>query len=112
MTWEDISERAIARTNDSIPVEWRIPKDKLPPADHLDVTGFPYQSGLFTEREIIITNSPATDIVVKIANGTWKAEEVTTAFCKRAAIAHQLVYHLFNRDSRLYLTNPEIRRIA
>lgn len=91
MAWEDIGKRAQARLYDSIPAEWRIPQDKLPPADQLDVTRFAYHSGLFTEREIVITNSLATDIVAKLVNATWTAQEVTKAFCKRAAIAHQLV---------------------
>jgi len=91
MAWEEIGMRAQARLYESIPAEWRIPQDKLPPADQKDVTGFPYQSGLLAEREIVITNSLARDIVGKVAKSIWTAEEVTRAFCKRAAIVHQLV---------------------
>jgi len=114
MAWEDIGKRAQSRLYDSIPAEWRTPTDKLPPADQKDVTGFPYQSGLFTEREILITNSLATDIVAKIANSTWTAEEVTRAFCRRAAIAHQLVLPASNCMSSSYLSwlTQESRRIA
>lgn len=91
MTWEDIGKRAQAKVLESIPPEWRLPDNKLPPADQANVLDVPYNSGLFSEREILITTSSATHIVHEIASGEWKAVEVTRAFCKRAAIAHQLV---------------------
>lgn len=89
--WKTISEKAKQILNDSIPTEWRIPKDKLPSDDQLNVTGVPAQCGILSEKDLEITESYATDIVKKIAAGEWKAEDVTRAFCKRAAIAHQVV---------------------
>lgn len=75
----------------SIPSEWRIPKDKLPPPEQKYVTDFPATCGLLTDAELTITDSYATEIVKKIADGEWKAEDVTRAFCKRAAVAQQVV---------------------
>ena len=63
----------------------------MPTAEQKDVMDVPFLSGLFTEREILITTSSATHIVSVIATGEWKAQEVARAFCKRAAVAHQLV---------------------
>jgi len=91
MTWEDTGKEARKRLLDSIPPEWRLPEDKLPPADQANVLDFPSKSGLFTEHELSITTSAATHIVQAIASGEWKAIDVTRAFCKRAAVAHQLV---------------------
>jgi amidase len=91
MTWEDIGKQARERLLESIPSEWRLSEDKLPPADQANVLDFPYESGLFTEHELSITTSTATHIVQTIASGEWKAVDVTRAFCKRAAVAHQLV---------------------
>ena len=91
MTWEKIGEKARARLDASIPSEWRIPENKMPAAEQTDVMDTPFLSGLFSEREISITTSSATNIVDVVAKGVWKAEEVTRAFCKRAAVAHQLV---------------------
>lgn len=91
MTWEDIGKQARERVLDSIPSEWRLAEDKLPPADQANVLDFPSESGLFTEHELSITTSTATHIVETIASGEWKAVDVTRAFCKRAAVAHQLV---------------------
>ncbi|KAK3715412.1 hypothetical protein LTR37_007140 [Vermiconidia calcicola] len=89
--WQEISKKAREKLYESIPSDWRIPEDKLPPAEQKDVTDFPAKSGLLTESELAITDSYATDIVKRIAAGEWKAEDVTRAFCKRAAIAHQVI---------------------
>ncbi|KAK4569899.1 hypothetical protein LTR86_002868 [Recurvomyces mirabilis] len=88
--WTDISAKAQTKLRNSIPSEWRIPPGKLPPDTQLDVTDFPAKSGLLSDQELKITSSYATEIVGAIAAGEWTAVEVTTAFCKRAAIAHQL----------------------
>lgn len=89
--WREISTKAIQKVLDDVPLEWKIPKDKLPGDDVLDVTDVPAKCGLLSQQELDITESYATDIVAKIAKGEWTAEDVTRAFCKRAAIAHQLV---------------------
>lgn len=89
--WEEISAKAQEILANSIPSEWRIPKDKLPPDSQKDVTNVPKDCGILTDKELEITDSYATDIVAKIAKGEWTAEEVTRSFCKRAAVAHQVV---------------------
>jgi amidase len=89
--WTDIAAKAQTKLRNSIPSEWRIPQDKLPPESRKNVMDFPAESGLLSELELKITESFATDIVGAIAAGEWSAVEVTTAFCRRAAIAHQLV---------------------
>jgi amidase len=72
----------------AIPKEWRI---ENPPRDkQLDVTGSFIQQYL-DKREIEITETTADDIVKQTVSGKWSAEEVTRAFCHRAALAHQLV---------------------
>lgn len=90
-TWQEISANAKQKVLDDIPSEWKIPTDKLPGDEVLDVTGIPAECGLLSEQELEITESFATEIVAKIAEGEWTAEDVTRAFCKRASIAHQLV---------------------
>lgn len=95
--WKEISQKAQDILSASIPEQWRIPKEKLPPPERLDVTGFPEECGLLSQDEIEITRSYATEIVKRVAEGKWKAEHVTVAFCKRAAIAHQLVGRVYLR---------------
>lgn len=74
----------------SIPPEYRVPVDVFPPPTQLDVTKFPTESKWFTEQELEITSASAPSLLDKIANSVWTAEEVTKAFSKRAAAAHQL----------------------
>lgn len=56
-------------------------------------------AGILSPREIEITTSQdATTILERIRQRAWSAEEVTRAFCKRAAMAHQLVRCLMDVD--------------
>ncbi|KAL3464859.1 amidase signature domain-containing protein [Aspergillus heterothallicus] len=90
MSWEQIAEKKRQALRESIPSQWIIPEEILPPADQADVTTFPRESGFFTERELEITSTNATILLEKLASAEWSSEEVTTAFCKTAAVAHQL----------------------
>ncbi|KAI0128985.1 amidase [Xylariales sp. AK1849] len=88
--WEGLAAAKRQALRDSIPAEWRIPADLLPPDTVDDVTSFPETSGWFTSEELAITNSNVLDLLPKLASGNLKSETVTRAFCKRAAAAHQL----------------------
>ncbi|KAL4914829.1 amidase signature domain-containing protein [Aspergillus aurantiobrunneus] len=90
MSWEAIAAKKRQALQDSIPAAWLIPAALLPPADQLDVTTFPKESGFFTDRELEITSTPASAILPHLSSGSWTAEEVAKAFCKAAAAAHQL----------------------
>jgi len=87
MAWEKISEDKKARIAASIPPEWRL---KSAPTED-SVMGYPQKSGIMTTEELAITESSATDLVAKLAEGELTSVAVTTAFCKRAALATQLV---------------------
>lgn len=86
-TWEQRAEDKRNRINNSIPSEWKI--QNLPAGD--SVFDFPGRSGLLSAAELDITQSSASDLVQRLARGELKAVDVTIAFCKRAALAHQLV---------------------
>ncbi|KAI2636380.1 amidase [Hypomontagnella submonticulosa] len=88
--WEEIAAKKRQDLLNSIPEEWRIPINLLPPADQDDVTGFPETSGWFTADELAITNQTALELLPQLASGKLTSEAVTRAFCKRAAAAHQL----------------------
>ncbi|KAH7038255.1 amidase [Microdochium trichocladiopsis] len=90
-TWETISAKKRQALADSIPAEWRIPTELMPPESQDDVTGFPEQSGWFTKDELAITGATVSELLPKLASGELSSEAVTRAFCKRAAAAHQLV---------------------
>lgn len=87
MGWKDIAADKKERIANSIPKEWRIDTSDLPSS----VIDYPAQSGILSKEELAITNSTAVDLVQKLATGQVKSVDVTLAFCKRAALAHQLV---------------------
>lgn len=88
--WETIAKSKQAALAESIPADYRIPKDLQPPESQLDVTQWPEESGWFSQQELEITSSTASSILQKVASKAWSAQDVTKAFCKRAAAAHQL----------------------
>ena len=89
--WETKAADKRERLAKTIPSDWKI--KELPKED--SVFDFPKTSGILSEQELEITGSSATDLVAKLANGELKSVDVTRAFCKRAALAQQLVRNSF-----------------
>ncbi|CEN59802.1 Putative Acetamidase-A [Aspergillus calidoustus] len=91
--WKSVAAQKKAALEASIPAEWRI--EQLPTDG--SVMSFPKTSGILTPDELAITESSATDLVRDLASGKITSIAVTTAFCKRAAVAHQLTncFHEF-----------------
>ncbi len=73
-----------------IPTDWRLPTEAF--HDSNNVMDIPLTCGLLNETEARITSDyDATALLEKLKAGVWSVEQVTVAFCKRAAIAQQLV---------------------
>lgn len=87
--WTVLAAEKKKRQTASIPKEWIL--TNLPSKDTLNVIDFPEKSGLLNAEEVEITNSDVDVLLEKLAKGTWSSVQVTTAFSKRAIIAHQLV---------------------
>lgn len=87
--WEEIAKQKRESVEALIPPQWRIPS---PPSreEQRNVTG-DYIHQFLTPEEIQITETDAVGIAARTTKGQWSAEIVTTAFCHRAALAHQLV---------------------
>ncbi|BAE65447.1 amidase signature domain-containing protein [Aspergillus flavus] len=90
-TWQKEALKAKTILHTSIPTQWLLPEDKLPPSDQKNVADFPRASGLFTDRELSITEMSATALVAGMGAGLLSAEEVMVAFLKRAVLGHQLL---------------------
>lgn len=87
-TWQIVALAKLKSINNSIPEIWRL--STVPSIqEQRDVTGDIITSSL-TKEEIEITETDAVGIVEKTSTGKWTAELVTTAFCHRASLAHQL----------------------
>jgi amidase len=88
-SWKLVAARRQAEINTAIPPEYIVPQDLLEASEHR--IKLPERSGLLTRRELEVTALSATRLLQLLHNGTYTAVEVTTAFCKRAAVAHQAV---------------------
>ncbi|KAH7015942.1 amidase [Ilyonectria destructans] len=89
--WKSIVAQKQAERLSKIPTEWIIPEGILPSPKDQFVQDFPQKSGFFTERELQLTEATASEVVAMIASREWTATEVTTAVCKRTAVAQQLM---------------------
>lgn len=90
-SWQDLARQKRDAIFAAIPAEWRV--EKLPSVEEqVDVTEYIKQ--YLTEKEVQITQSSADVIAKSVAESKWTAEDVTRAFCHRAALAHQLVCFL------------------
>jgi amidase len=83
------AEKKLQQSN-KIPQDWLVPSHTIEPMTNL--LEVPVTCGVLSEVECEITSDyDATTTLEKLKSGTWSAEQVTVAFCKRAAIAQQLV---------------------
>ncbi|KAI1377036.1 amidase signature domain-containing protein [Hypoxylon crocopeplum] len=102
-TWQSIAARKQVERASRIPPEWLIPDGLMPSGSEDCVQDIPYKSGFFGDRELLITNSTASDVVSKISTGEWSALEVTRAACKRAACKRAAVaQQLLNCVTEIY----------
>ncbi|CAG7923647.1 unnamed protein product [Penicillium olsonii] len=87
--WKRLAQCKRQAQDASIPIEWRLaPRDPIPknPYEYLKT------SGLLSPQEIYITEHINAKLLVqKMITGQLTAEEVVTAFCKRAALTQQLI---------------------
>jgi amidase len=91
-TWQAISKRKKDEQWSRIPPEYRLPSIPKGLTNVLDV---PRTCGLLTPEELSITEKyDATALAEAIRSRALTSVAVARAFCKRAAIAHQLVHAL------------------
>lgn len=92
-SWQEKAAAKRATAAAKIPVEWRLPAEFLTQDEtgNANVLDIPAKCGILTPSETKITEiQDATTLRDRIASQELSALEVTTAFCKRAAIAQQL----------------------
>jgi amidase len=80
---------------EKIPSAWLLSAsftENISPTSTASVVPIPRECGLLSEQELNLTEDyDATDLVEMMSSGKVKSIDVVSAFCKRAAIAHQLV---------------------
>lgn len=90
--WQSIAARKQAERDSRIPDEWRLPASTREAArSSTSVLNIPKTCGILSSAELKITQDyDAIGLLGELTIGKLKSEAVTLAFCKRAAIAHQL----------------------
>ena len=87
--WKALAAEKTQRFARAIPREWLA--SSISPPEQVDVTTFPQKCALLSDKELEITEVAHVGFLLKkLATAQWSAVEVTTAFCKSAAVAHQL----------------------
>ncbi|KAL4954262.1 amidase signature domain-containing protein [Aspergillus filifer] len=108
MEYSKIAEQKQAQLWERIPQQWRLSSDLIPagmhsPADsvtnvqydRVNVMDIPQTCGLLSPAELEITEKwDVKGLLGQIHSKRLTAKEVVQAFCKRAAIAHQLTHCL------------------
>lgn len=93
--WQSLVDDKRAKLQAQIPKEWVLPKtitEKVDPES--SVSAFDLFSGttILSKEELAITEQyTASELVQAMVQRKFTSVQVTTAFCKRAAIAQQLV---------------------
>ncbi|KAF3482023.1 general amidase [Arthroderma uncinatum] len=88
--WEDMAAAKRAITLAKIAEEWRLTEEQIKDAKSQRQIAGDYFQGFLTDEEKKITGEESTAIVEKIKNKEYSALQVTQAYCKAAAIAHQM----------------------
>lgn len=88
--WEVRAEKCRKILQDSLNPSWLLSPEALPSASQLNVSTFIESCGLLSPRELEITSLTASELVRRMAARSLTAVETTTAFLKRAHVAHQL----------------------
>ena len=96
-TWQEIAARKRAARDALIPAVWKLPSKFLPRDPPLfeygpqNVLNVPRECGLLNSTELQITEGYTIKTLLQaLSSRKVSSVDVTTAFCKRAAIAQQL----------------------
>lgn len=112
--WRTIATDKRVQAAAKIPRDWRLPQGLLnivDPTSKVGVLHIPRECGILTGKELDITeNYDAVALLKEIASGRLSSLEVTVAFCKRAAIAQQLV-SLLCRSFKVSIANAGRRGV-
>ncbi|KAF2826256.1 amidase [Ophiobolus disseminans] len=91
--WQSLAKSKRDSVFANIPKDWLLPAyltSQYTETSTLSVIDVPRTCGLLSAKELEITEQyDATELVQLMSTGQLKSIDVVTAFCKRAAIAHQ-----------------------
>jgi amidase len=90
LSWQDRAAAKVADTASKIPPYWRIrQEDRDRASKQKNLTG-PFIESFLSQGEVAIIRLDSLTLVEKLATGRLKSLDVAKAYCKTAAIAHQI----------------------
>lgn len=90
-SWQEVVAKKRKALHQLIPQDWLLPNDVLTRAENTPKLVGAFIESLLDAETLEITALDPVDVLARISQGLYTAVKVTTAFCKRAAYAHQLV---------------------
>ncbi|KAI9888341.1 MAG: hypothetical protein M1814_000572 [Vezdaea aestivalis] len=89
-SWRVKAKQKVANTHSKIPEEWRVKKSVINKAENIKQLSGGFVDSLLEEPELNVIQHDATQLSRLIQKGEFSALDVTLAFCKTAAVAHQI----------------------
>ena len=89
--WQKIADTKRRENIAKIPQEWLLSERIIVAGQERKEIAGDFIESLLDQGTLEITSQDSEDILDLLRNGSLSALQVTTAFCKRAAYAHQLV---------------------
>lgn len=94
--WQAMAGAKVASTYSKIPQEWRLDAKDIERAKHERQLSGPFIEQFLTNDELAIVRTDSVPLVENLRAGKYSAVQVTRAFCKTAAVAHQIVSWKFS----------------
>ena len=91
--WQTRAQRKVAETLSKIPPQWRLSSSDLERAKKERVLRGPFIESFLEPKELEIIHHDTVELSQKIRAGDLTARRVAEAFCRTAAVAHQIVSH-------------------
>ncbi|OTA89503.1 hypothetical protein M434DRAFT_398549 [Hypoxylon sp. CO27-5] len=92
--WQDIASRKREETNAKIKAKWVLSASVLDAAKKRRTIAGEFIESLLDDETRHITGLDVQELSKNLENGSLRSVQVVTAFCKRAAFAHQLNHNL------------------
>ena len=89
--WQTQAEAKVAATLSKIPVEWRLKEEVIKDAKNRRQLAGDFIIHLLDRDTVRYISHDSQQIVDLIGKKVYKSVQVARAFCKAAAVAHQIV---------------------
>lgn len=93
--WKAKAAAKVASTHSKIPQEWLLSHRDVERAKHQRQLSGPFIEQFLNDGELAIIRADSMALVEDLRSGKYSALQVTRAFCKTAAVAHQIVSRNF-----------------